>query len=78
MPQPVASADRDLNRSITLAEFRLASAERFQLLDRAGDRQLSLLDLQALRSARPVRGQRAKPPKDGRDARIAIPIPLDD
>jgi hypothetical protein len=76
MPQPVAAADRDFNRSITLAEFRRAAAERFGLLDGTRDRQLGLAELQALRAARPARGQRPKRPKDGRDGRIAIPIPL--
>jgi hypothetical protein len=75
MPQPVASADTDLNRAITLAEFRRAAAERFALLDRRGARQLKLAELQAMRPVRPLRWKPSEPRKDGRDERIAIPVP---
>ena len=34
MPEPVAAADADFNRAITLAEFRQAALDRFQLLDK--------------------------------------------
>jgi hypothetical protein len=78
MPQPVASADLDLNRAITLAEFRQASAERFAILDRRGTRQLRLAELQAMRPVRPLRWKPAEPPTDGRDGRIAIRIPAGD
>ena len=78
MPQPVAAADWDFNRSITRAEFRRAASERFQLLDSKRDGQLSFADLQALRPIRPTRGKRPKPPKDARDSRIGTPVPLDD
>ena len=35
IPEPVAAADADFNRAITLSEFRQAAAARFQLLDRS-------------------------------------------
>lgn len=35
VPQPIASTDADLNRGITLAEFRAAAADRFSQIDQA-------------------------------------------
>ena len=58
IPEPVAAADTDFNRAITLEEFRQAAIERFQLLDRrtkAGSRS---------RSSRPCRMR----PTSGRKA----------
>ena len=78
MPQPVASADVDLNRAVTLAEFQRASAERFAILDKRGTRQLRLTELQAMRPIRALHRKPAAPPKDGRDARIGIPVPIGD
>ena len=42
MPEPVAAADADFNRSITLDEFRQAAVARFQLLDSAHQGRISL------------------------------------
>ncbi len=42
IPQPVISADSDMNRGVTRAEFRAAAAERFARLDTAGHGYLTL------------------------------------
>ena len=74
IPQPVASADADFNRLITLAEFRQAASYRFKLLDSAGQGRVSLAELEARLPARPE-GRRAKPRKGARDSRIGLPLP---
>ena len=74
MPEPVASADADFNRSITLAEFRQAALSRFQLLDRTHQGRLSFEQLQAMVPAQPKRGRRA-PSDDVADQRIGTPLP---
>lgn len=77
IPQPVASADADFNRVITLAEFRQAASHRFRLLQ--GDRQAAMT-LQELETRLPTRpkGRRAKPRKDAPDSRIGLPLPEGD
>ena len=42
IPQPVISADNDMNRGISRAEFRAAANERFGRLDKAGQGYLTL------------------------------------
>jgi hypothetical protein len=74
MPEPVASADSDFNRSISLSEFRQAALYRFQLLDRAHQGALSLAQLQALVPPPPKRGQHA-PDEHATDQRIGSPLP---
>lgn len=74
MPEPVASADADFNRSITLTEFRQAALSRFRLLDRAHEGALSLVQLEALVPPPPKPGKR--PPDDHKtDQRIGVPLP---
>lgn len=77
IPQPVAGADADFNRVVTLAEFRQAAAHRFRLLD---DRRVGLLSLQELEARLPTRpeGRRSKPRKDARDTRVGLPLPEGD
>lgn len=77
IPQPVASADADFNRLITLDEFRQAASQRFKLLD--GDRlgRLTLQQLEARQPARP-KGRRAKRQKNAADTRIGLPLPEGD
>lgn len=77
IPQPVASADADFNRAITLAEFRQAASYRFKLLDSNGQGRLALPELEARLPLRP-KGKRAKPLKDEMDARIGTPLPEGD
>ena len=77
IPQPVASADADFNRAITLAEFRQAASTRFKLLDGNGYGQITLPELETRLPLRP-KGKRARPRKDDIDARIGLPLPEDD
>jgi hypothetical protein len=74
LPQPVASADADFNRAVTLDEFRQAAAYRFTLLD--GDKQGRLM-LPELTERLPIRpkGKRAKPRKNDTDTRIGAGLP---
>jgi hypothetical protein len=75
IPEPVAAADADLNRAITLGEFRQAAAERFQLLDSARKGRLTLQDLEARRFA--LDATRSEPRRRGdKDRRYGTPIPL--
>jgi hypothetical protein len=48
IPEPVASADGDLNRGVSRAEFRSAALARFALLDKAGAKALTLATLPPL------------------------------
>jgi Ca2+-binding EF-hand superfamily protein len=75
LPEPVAAADADLNRAITLQEFRQAALDRFALLDKTHQGRLSLQELEALK---PVLSSNGKPPKhrdNDPDNRIGIPLP---
>ena len=74
IPQPVASADADFNRLITLAEFRQAAAYRFKLLDSGGQGRITLAELETRLPARP-KGKQAKPRKGALDPRIGLPLP---
>ena len=73
MPQPVAAADSNFDRAVTLDEFRRAAEQRFKLLDRGGSNQLTLIGLQALLPAPKERRAKGK-----RDPRIGTPVPLGD
>lgn len=74
IPQPVAAADADFNRAVSLAEFRQAAAYRFKLLDGGGQGKIALPELEARLPIRP-KGKRPKPKKDERDTRIGAPLP---
>jgi hypothetical protein len=74
IPQPVASADADFNRLITLTEFRQAASYRFKLLDNHGQGRITLPELEARLPTRP-KGKQAKPRKDAADTRIGLPLP---
>jgi len=75
MPQPVAAADADFNRGISLAEFRQAAIDRFNLLDSKRNGALSLADLAALVPVRPSKPPRAKPKKNAPDTRVGNSLP---
>ncbi len=77
IPQPVASADADFNRLITLAEFRQAAAYRFKLLDGQRRGRIRLAELEAKLPTRP-KGKQARPRKDAVDTRIGLPLPKGD
>ena len=74
IPEPVAAADADFNRAITLGEFRQAAAARFQLLDRFRQGRLSLQQLEAVRLALRVPREDADR-RDAKDTRYGNPLP---
>jgi hypothetical protein len=49
IPHPIMSADDDLNRGISIAEWDRAAASRFNMLDEAHDGRLTLAELTARR-----------------------------
>jgi Ca2+-binding EF-hand superfamily protein len=75
MPEPVAAADADFNRSITLAEFKQAALDRFQVLDKKHEGRLSLAELEALKPALPDPKNRKKHRRDEPDDRVGVPLP---
>ena len=75
MPEPVAAADADFDRAISLQEFRQAALARFQLLDRAHRGSVTLAQLEALRPASPDEKHRFKLKDDSPDARIGNSLP---
>ena len=75
IPEPVAAADTDFNRGISLSEFRQAALARFQLLDSAHQGRLTLAELEAMRPVIAANGRKAKPAPDSADKRIGNPLP---
>jgi Ca2+-binding EF-hand superfamily protein len=63
IPHPIMSADEDLNRGVSIAEWDHAAASRFNLLDEAHNGRLTLPELQArrMRSFDEARHTRADP-----------------
>ena len=74
LPEPVAAADADFNRGVSLEEFRLAAASRFQILDTARQGRLSLPQLQEVRAAHLLDGK-ARLKDDSPDRRIGSALP---
>ena len=74
IPEPVAAADADFNRGISLAEFRQAAAARFQLLDTAHQGRIGLAQLQAMRATLQATA-RLKHSEDSPDERVGNPLP---
>ena len=77
IPEPVAAADTNFDRGISLGEFRQAAIFRFRLLDARGEGRLALVDLEALRSALLMAGRSRARDKDAGDTRIGNPLPGD-
>jgi Ca2+-binding EF-hand superfamily protein len=75
IPEPVAAADTDFNRAISLDEFRAAAVARFQLLDSARQGRLTLAQLEALPHAPDINGRRPKRKENADDIRIGNPLP---
>ena len=75
LPEPVAAADTDFNRSITLQEFREAALERFQLLDKAHQGRITLAQLEAMPHAPKNDGRKHKFDVNAPDTRIGAPLP---
>ena len=74
LPEPVAAADTDFNRAVSLAEFKDAALARFQLLDTAHQGRLTLPQLEVVRSAQLADGHR-KHKDNAPDTRIGDPLP---
>ena len=51
IPEPLASADADFNRGVSLSEFEHAAGQRFVLLDSKRDGKLTLPELQMIAQA---------------------------
>jgi len=75
IPEPVAAADTDFNRSVTLEEFRQAAIARFQLLDSTHQGRLTLAQLEGMPHAPKLDGKRPKYNDKAADERIGNPLP---
>ena len=75
LPEPVAAADTDFNRGVTLEEFRTAALARFQLLDSAHQGRLSLAQLEAMPHAPTGDDSHRKRDANAVDERIGNPLP---
>lgn len=75
LPEPVAGADADFNRRITLDEFSSAAIYRFQLLGAKSQGGLTFSELEKLMPSRPNAGQRVKRRKNEADRRVGLPLP---
>ena len=73
LPEPVAAADTDFDRGISLGEFRLAAARRFQLLDSGGTGKLTLAQLEALREI--ILAKKGRSRNDDGDSRVGNGLP---
>jgi Ca2+-binding EF-hand superfamily protein len=78
IPEPVAAADTNFDRGVTLIEFRQAAISRFQLLDTKGQGRLTLIELAAMRPPPPVAGRHPKRERDAVDKRVGNPLPPGD
>ena len=74
IPEPVAAADTDFDRGISLGEFRQAAASRFELLDAAHQGRLTLEALEVRRTAM-LASRKSKPNDKALDARVGNPLP---
>jgi len=75
IPEPVAAADTDFDRGISLEEFRQAAAIRFGLLDANHRGRLTLEELEPIRAAAWASARRPKAKNDAPDARVGNPLP---
>ena len=75
LPEPVAAADTDFNRSITPVEFRQAAIARFQLLDNQHQGRLTLAQLEAMPHAPSADQRHRKRNMKALDERIGNPLP---
>ena len=75
MPEPVAAADTDFNRLISLDEFKAAALARFELLDKPHAGRIGLAQLEAMPHAPDPKARRRKIDEDAPDTRIGDPVP---
>ena len=73
IPEPIAQADADLNRAVSLEEFRQAARDRFQMLDKQHAGRLTLQQLEAMKPV--ITGKRPKHRDGDPDERIGVPLP---
>ena len=76
IPQPVAAADANFDRSVTVEEFRAAAANRFELLDKNGDGWLDMGELRA--QLPPQRKDQRRAKEDAPDNRIGTTVKIAD
>jgi Ca2+-binding EF-hand superfamily protein len=74
MPEPVAAADTNFDRVITLQEFKEAAVARFQLLDTGRRGRISLAQLEAIPHA-PSPDRHRKRNENATDSRLGNPLP---
>ena len=77
IPEPVAAADADFNRGISATEFQQAAWTRFHLLDNARRGQLTLAELEKIRTVA-LAGLKQKRAKGAPDPRVGTPLPKND
>jgi Ca2+-binding EF-hand superfamily protein len=75
IPEPVAAADADFNRAISLEEYRQAAIERFQLLDSGHQGRITLAELEAMRQAIQAAADHRKHDEKALDMRVGNPVP---
>ncbi len=75
IPEPVAAADTNFDRGISLDEFREAARNRFKLLDSLNQGRLTLEALEQRRSALLLAGRHPKRGDDSVDTRVGNPLP---
>jgi len=75
MPEPVAAADTDFDRAVTLAEFKAAAIARFQLLDKTNSGKLTLAQLEAMPHAPSTDKHHRRQNEDAPDERLGNALP---
>ena len=73
IPEPVAAADSDFDRGVSLTEFREAALRRFQLLDTGLTGAIRLDQLQTIRQA--ASNRRPKTSDEAADERVGNGLP---
>ena len=76
MPEPVAAADTDFNRSVTRQEFRMAAVARFELLDKAQQGRVTLAQLEAMPHVPKLDDKLPRLDDKALDTRIGEPVPM--
>jgi Ca2+-binding EF-hand superfamily protein len=75
IPEPVASADVDLSRDVSLDEFTRTANERFQLLDTSHSGRLTLVQLEAVADATRSDAHKGRHRSKPDDSELPIPTP---
>lgn len=76
MPEPVAAADADFDRAVTIEEFRAAAIARFQLLDKARTGKLTLAELEAMPHAPSTDKHQRRSKDNAPDERLGNSLPI--